>query len=138
MEQRVIFVQGTAYSGSTLFHLMLANDPAGIACGEVHGLFRPHMDGHVNRTCACGDPQCRLWPQVLARGEENLYASLFALRPEVRLIVDSSKQPFWIRTQNRRLARTNIRFDNLLISKTPLEFAGSKKRKGSFYNWATL
>ena len=122
MQRRVVFVQGTAYSGSTFFHLMLANDPAGFACGEVHGLFRPHVDGHVNRICSCGDPQCQLWPQVLARGEEELYASIFSLRPEVRLIVDSSKQPFWIRTQNRRLARANIRYDNILIWKTPLEF----------------
>ncbi len=137
MANKVIFVQGTAFSGSTFFHLTLANDPGGFACGEVHGLFRPHKRNHVNRVCTCGYSPCRTWPAILERGETHLYASIFDLYPEVRFVVDSSKQPFWITAQNENLRRQNIEFHNMLIWKSPLEFARSKKRRGQD-DWARV
>jgi hypothetical protein len=129
MKKKVIFVQGTQYSGSTFFHMQLANDPHGFACGEVHGLFRPHKPAHVNRECTCGYQQCRVWPKVLPYAARGLYRGIFELSPEVDFVVDSSKQPFWILYQNRNLEKQGIEFSNILIWKTPLEFADSMKRK---------
>lgn len=134
MAKKVVFVQGTAFSGSTFFHLMLANDPHGFACGEVHGLFRPHKNSHVERECVCGYNPCRTWPKILEKGEAHLYQSIFALHPETEFIVESSKQPFWIRAQNENLRRQNVAFHNILIWKTPLDFASSKQRRGQ-PNW---
>jgi len=132
--KKVVFVQGTAYSGSTLFHMMLANDPSGFACGEVHGLFRPFKANHVNRVCTCGYDQCLTWPNILPYGERFLYAGIFEQFPNVNFVVDSSKQPFWIRSQNENLRQQGIPYNNILIWKTPLEFAYSKKKKNQ-KNW---
>jgi hypothetical protein len=133
-KKKVVFVQGTAYSGSTLFHMMLANDPNVFACGEVHGLFRPFKPHHLNRVCACGYDQCPIWPKILPHGERFLYASIFNQLPNVNVVIDSSKVPFWIRSQNENLRRQNIQYYNILIWKTPLEFAHSKMIKNQ-PNW---
>lgn len=135
--KKVIFVGGTAYSGSTFFHMILANDPKGFACGEIRWLFHPHQPHHVNRACGCGDPSCNLWREVLRNGEENLYKTIFALHPEVEFIVDSSKHPFWIRKQSEQLQRQGIQPKHILIWKTPLEFAYSAKKKNLLKNWDT-
>jgi len=135
--KKVIFVGGTAYSGSTFFHMVLANDPRGFACGEIRWLFRPQKPSHVNRACACGDPACDLWRKVLRNGEENLYKTIFELHPEVEFIVDSSKNPFWIRNQSDNLQRQGIQSKHILIWKTPLEFAHSTKKKNRLTNWDT-
>jgi hypothetical protein len=137
MKRKVIFVQGTQYSGSTLFHMQIANDPHGFACGEVHGLFRPHKANHVNRECTCGYQQCPVWPKVLPYKADGLYRGIFELFPEVNFVVDSSKQPFWILYQNRNLEKQGIEFSNILIWKTPLEFADSMKRKDES-GWADV
>ena len=135
MEKQVIFVNGTERSGTTFLHMILANDPQGFACGEVHGLLRPIKPNHVQRRCGCGDPNCRLWETVRQRGEEQLYATIFEVHPEVKFIVDSSKQPFWINAQIGYLQQQGIAYRDILIWKTPFEFAHSKKKRGEFDEW---
>ena len=46
-ERMVIFVGGTSFSGSTLVDMMLANDPAGLSCGEVYAIFYPYRRHHL-------------------------------------------------------------------------------------------
>jgi hypothetical protein len=133
--RKVIFVGGTAYSGSTLFHLMLANDPKGFALGEIRWLFDPLRADHLNRICGCGDPNCPVWPQIRRNGRERIYETVFDLFPEVEFIVDSSKQPFWMRTQADHLARRGIATEQVLIWKTPLEFAASTKKRNRMAKW---
>jgi hypothetical protein len=137
MKKKVIFVQGTQYSGSTFFHMQLANDPRGFACGEAHGLFRPHKANHVNRDCTCGFDYCKVWPRVLPCKASGLYRGIFDLFPDVDFVVDSSKQPFWILYQHKNLQRQGIEYSNILIWKTPLEFADSMKRKQES-GWADI
>ncbi len=55
--------------------------------------------------------------------------------PEVEFIVDSSKDPFWIRSQSENLRRKGIQAKNILIWKTPLEFAYSCQRRDHFEDW---
>jgi hypothetical protein len=43
--------------------------------------------------------------------------------PRVNAIVDSSKDPFWIRQQAEYLARRGIEVRHILIWKTPRDFA---------------
>lgn len=136
--KQVIFVGGTAFSGSTFLQFALANDPKGFACGEVSWLFRPWRADHINRACACGNPDCTVWPTVLKQGERQLFPTLFAMHPEVEFIIDSSKNPFWIRYQQDLLQRQGIATRHLLIWKTPLEFAYScqkRNRPGWFKEW---
>ncbi|MCB0126762.1 MAG: hypothetical protein KDE58_31100 [Caldilineaceae bacterium] len=128
--KKVIFVGGTAYSGSTFFHMMLGNDPHGFACGEVRWSFHPHRSDHVNRLCSCGDPNCWIWQTVLKEGEQKVYELIFQTFPDVNFIVDSSKSPYWIHDQSNYLRARGYDVRHLLIWKSPAEFAASKiKRK---------
>lgn len=127
--KKVIFIGGTSYSGSTFFDMILANDSKGFSCGEVHALFNPYRSHHINPRCGCGDMKCHLWKQVLRNGEKNLYNTIFNLFPEVEFIVDSSKDPYWIRIQTENLLRNNIEYKNILIWKSPLELAYSFKKR---------
>lgn len=132
---KVIFVGGTSFSGSTAFHLMLANDPEGFACGETESLFFPQRDGHVERLNDAGPESLRIWQKAYLAGPERVYTHIFDTRPDVRFVVDSSKNPHWIRMQNELLRRQGIDVHNLLIWKTPLEFAQSRKKRNSLAAW---
>lgn len=133
--RKVIFVGSTAFSGSTFFHMILANDPKGFSCGEVRSLFHPYRTQHAQPVCGCGDNNCRLWYQVRERGADRLYETLFEMNPEVEFIVDSSKNPFWIQSQSENLSKQGIEAENILIWKTPLEFAYSCQRRDRFEDW---
>lgn len=133
--KKVIFVGGTAYSGSTFFHLILANDQRGFACGEVASLFRPWKPHHRRLISDQKNATCySLWKTVYENGERFLYETIFDLHPEIEFIVDSSKSPFWIQSQNTILDKKGILFRNILIWKSPLEFAHSAKKRG-LKNW---
>jgi len=125
--KKVIFVNGTRYSGSTFFHLALANDPAGFAIGEVISLFHPTHINHLrsNLTCNCGDPSCTFWDRIKKRGEEHLYEAIFESDLSIDFIVDSSKNIIWFEKQSERLARQGIEAYHLAIWKTAQEFCYS-------------
>ncbi len=132
---KVIFVGGTAYSGSTLLDMTLANDPKAFSCGEVHALFRPFRPHHIRPLCGCENKDCEIWPTALAAGEEHLYETLFSLHPDLEFIVDSSKDPFWIARQSERLEQQGIETRQILIWKTPLELASSFKKRNQAQAW---
>jgi len=127
--KKVIFIGGTSYSGSTFFDMILANDPRGFSCGEVHALFNPYRPHHINPLCGCADNRCQVWSRALKNGKKNLYSTIFKLFPEVRFIVDSSKNVFWIKSQTKHLLRNGIECRNVLIWKSPLELACSFRKR---------
>jgi len=131
MTKKVIFVGGTSYSGSTFFHLTLANDPKGFGVGEVKHLFRPTKERHTRTTwaCGCGDPNCSLWGRVKKNGEAHLYESIFEIHPEVDFIVDASKNVVWIDDQINYLSRQGIEVKTAVIWKTLLEYAHSLQKR---------
>jgi hypothetical protein len=129
-KKMVIFIGGTAFSGSTFFDLILSNDPAGFSCGEVRALFNPSQPYHLNPVCGCGIKGCNLWQQVLKGGVENIYTNIFNLLPNIAFIVDSSKDPYWIRSQSKNLIAREIECKHILIWKSPLEFAYSCRKRG--------
>ncbi len=133
--KKIIFVGGTAYSGSTMFHLILANDPHGFATGEVHALFNPRMPHHSTPKCGCGDDGCQIWHDIRKNGEDNLFDSIFERCPEVNFVVSSSKNPFWIHAQNKLAQSKGFETKNVLIWKSPLEFAQSTKKRGQYGIW---
>jgi len=130
----VIFVGGTAYSGSTLLDMMLASGPQGFSAGEVSALFRPYRPHHLHPTCGCGDPACSLWPELKRFNEHGFWEEIFRRFPQVNTIVDSSKDPFWIRQQAEYLARHGLAVRHVLIWKTPGDFARSQLKRGQ-HKW---
>ena len=133
--RKVIFVGGTSFSGSTLLDMMLSNDPQGFSCGEVCALFRPYRPHHINVECGCGDPMCDTWDLIRDNGEHQLYQSIFEMFPEVRIVVDSSKNPFWIHAQCARLAQQGINSRHILIWKSPAEIRMSYRKRGCEGRW---
>lgn len=135
--RKVIFVGGTSFSGSTFFHLQLANNDAAFATGESVWLFQPNHQRHVNRLRMVAPETRELWREVLRNGKENLYTTIFEMYPNVRWIVDSSKHPFWQQEQTKRLRASGIDVRHTLIWKTPVEFAASTKKRNRFSTWAS-
>ncbi len=133
--KKVIFVGGTSFSGSTFFHMMLANDSRGFALGEIRYLVNPQRPHHVRRPCDCGDPSCKVWHDIKKYGEDHLYEAVFDQHPEVEFIVDSSKNIFWINKQINILQKAGIQTDNILIWKTPIEYANSCKKRNRLSGW---
>jgi hypothetical protein len=137
-DKKVIFIGGSSYSGSTMLDMMLANHPEGFSAGEIHALFHPYRPHHFDPECGCGEPDCTFWMRVKKGGKKNIYKSIFSILPEVSLIVDSSKDPWWIRQQSEYLKQHDIQAYNLLIWKDPLAFAHSmlkRNRKGWKKAW---
>jgi len=133
--KQVIFIGGTSYSGSTFLDMVLANDPAGLSCGEINALFYPYRRHHVRYECGCGDPGCRIWEQVKSKGISEIYQTIFDLFPAVNYIVDSSKDPLWIADRTSDLADTVIKSSNILVWKSPDEFLSSRTKRGRYYGW---
>ncbi len=128
----VIFVGGTSYSGSTLLDMMLANDAAGLSCGEVYALFYPYRRHHVN----VEDLGTAIdWKAIKASGPANLYANLFDRFPECNFIVDSSKSPLWIADRSVELKAQGIDTKNILVWKSPGEFRESRRKRGREKGW---
>lgn len=133
--KKVIFVGGTAFSGSTLLAMILSNDSHGFACGEPQNYLNPTKYYHNKLVCGCGDKNCDIWPQVKKADPERIYEAIFGLFPETEFIVDSSKNLFWIRSQIQYLAKRGIETKNVLIWKSPIEIAHSFKKRGRLSAW---
>lgn len=135
MTRQVIFVGSTSFSGSTMMDLILANDPHGFSMGEVSFLYHPEQPHHLTPRCACADPTCRIWQNLRGVPQERLYAAFFEQHPDIRFIVDSSKDPLWIAKQRAALSRQGIGSKVLLVWKTPHEIATSFNQRGTFDRW---
>lgn len=118
-----------------MLDMILANDPGGFSCGEVHAIFRPTRPHHLHINCGCMRPDCDLWPQIHANGEKNLYQSIFDLRPETNFIVDSSKMLTWQYDQYRYLRSKPYDIYNILLWKTPEEYAYSCWKRKKLFRW---
>jgi hypothetical protein len=135
MVKQVIFIGGTSFSGSTLLDMILANDPAGFSCGEVQALFRPWRSHHFHPECGCGDKHCNIWKTIRKQGENNFAMSVSQLFPQTEFAVVSGKDPFWIRSMTTVLRKRNVTATNILIWKSPMEFAYSLRKRNRLENW---
>lgn len=133
--KKVIFVGGTAYSGSTFLDMTLGNDSRGFSVGEVNYLYNPVFPHHGTPVCGCGNTQCRFWDGFRDIQPTKLYEEIFHRLPNIEFIVDSSKNPHWIRRQSASLKRSGIECKHILIWKTPTELADSFKKRGRFMDW---
>lgn len=136
MKKKVIFIGGTAYSGSTFFDMTIANDPLGFSLGEIQAYFNPWRPHHFHPRCSCGSPDCKFWTLWREVPQEDIYKAIFEHFPSLEFIVDSSKDPLWIKRQSEAVSKQGLEARHILIWKTPLEFASSyrkRKRAGSWY-----
>lgn len=130
--KKVIFVGGTAYSGSTLLDMVLANDPKGYSLGEIYALFKPWRKHHFEEIEKL--KKDNIWSNIISNGTDKLYLSLFKYFPNIDFFVDSSKNPIWIRKQSEILRKQDIRIFNVLIYKNPEELAHSFDKRNELDN----
>lgn len=136
MEKKtIIFIGGSSYSGSTILDMMLGSGNDGFSIGEVYALFNPYRKHHIKPACGCGNRHCVLWDKIKKMGSKNLYIEIFKSYPEVNFIVDSSKNPFWIKEQSINAKDQGFKIKNILIWKHPKAFAVSQLKRGNIRNW---
>ncbi len=133
---KVIFIAGTAYSGSSMLNMILGNSSNSFAIGEVRGLFHPTKKYHINPECGCGNPKCNVWLEIQKHGKKNnIYRTIFNNYNNIETIIESSKDPFWIKKQINQLHKIGIKTKLILIWKTPEEFALSKLKRNEIKFW---
>ena len=133
----VTFIGGTAYSGSTLLSLVIANDPLGFSCGEVHAFVNPYLPHHLTPRCGCGNPSCDVWRTFKASGYTSPHRWVFDHFPGTRVLVDSSKDVGWIRPSAVALQRDGYAVRHLLVWKSPEEYLQSRMKRKQLKGWAS-
>ena len=134
-DRTVIFVCSCSYSGSTLLNLMLASNKSSFATGEISFAFHPRKAHHLSIRCGCGDSDCDIWPSLIKGKPENIH-SLIMDKYGKRLVVDSSKEPWWVEKRSSELEKSGVRVIKLIVWKTPLEIIDSFSKRGKRKQWS--
>jgi hypothetical protein len=126
----LVNICGEARTGSTMFDLILGNDPKAFSLGEVHAWFRPWRTHHFDINCSCGKYPCPKWELVKDIRENSFHKKAFHLL-DVNFLIDSSKELSWVIDNNIwAQIHNSYHIHNLLIYKQPVSFALSHwKRK---------
>ena len=133
MFKKIIFIAGTSYSGSTLIDLILSNSSNATSVGEIESIFNPVKIHHLKKIEEIKpDP---VWGPLLNKGVHQLYQNLHDIL-NVEIIVDSSKNPAWIRYHIDRLPK-DVSFQVILVFKSLPELKNSYEKRGR-YNWAKI
>lgn len=133
---KVIFIASTGFSGSTMLDLMLSNSSKGFSCGEIYAYFNPWRDHHFNPVCGCGNLSCALWARLKNNYHaERIYQGLFNEFPNLEFVVDSSKDPTWIKDQLIHTTANGLHPIPILLWKDPIDYAYSCWKRGKDRNW---
>lgn len=133
-DKRVIFIGSCSYSGSTILDLILGSVDGAASMGEVGRIYLPRRKEHFDRECGCLKGGCTHWDSVLEEGVKNIHARAFE-EFKVSTLVDSTKDPFWIRERGLELEKMGVEVINLLIWKTPSEIMASFAKRGVRRAW---
>jgi len=135
--KKVILISGTNRSGSSLLDLMISNSEFGFSTGELYYLFRPRKSFYImkNRADMYDSKIINFWNDIKNGGEKNVYNNLFHSLKNVEFIVDSSKNPIWIRNQIKYGKNKSYELIPIITYKTPLEFAYSLFKRNQSKYW---
>lgn len=125
---KVIFIGSVSYSGSTMLDLILSNTHNSFSCGELVALVRPWRNHHLSND--------NFWKSVINEDSMSIYERIAKNNTsKVELIIDSSKDPFWIRDQMEILDEKGIEYFNILLWKSPSEIYDSFMKRGRGKLW---
>jgi len=138
--KKVILISGENRSGSSLLDLMIGNSNKGFSTGELFRIFRPIKTSEILNI---NEPKIweynvkiiDFWNRIKLKGEENVYDNLFDSFDNIDFIVDSSKNPIWIRNQIKYGKNKSYKLIPIIIYKTPLEFAYSLFKRNQSKYW---
>ena len=132
MKKKLIFVGGTARSGSTLLDLILANDPKAMSLGEIHALFRPTRKHHFEEIK--NKKEDPIWSKIIIEGRKKMFQNLSYYFPDIQIFIDSSKDPYWFQYQEK-INNNNFIVKHVLIYKSLEELALSFIKRGKKFTW---
>jgi len=128
-----INIGGTSRSGSTLLSKILANDDKALNLGEIRSVFFPTRIHHKVEIEKIINSK-GVWSDIIKEKMGKLPKNIFDSFPDVYFLVDSSKNPFWIKKINANSKDQSIKSKNILIYKDPEDFAYSILKRGQ-KNW---
>jgi hypothetical protein len=134
--KKVLYITGTGRSGSTLLDLMLGNDERGFSVGELSALMRPWRSHHlINKSkCKCSVSGCDFWYRLKKGGAKNIYQNIFD-KLDIDFIVDSSKDPLWLKDQIAYSEKKKYQLIPIIIYKEPLEILYSRYKRDNVKGW---
>lgn len=118
MKKKLIFVGGNVRSGSTLLNLYLGNKHNALALGEIYGLFQPLKREHNQLITRLSEEDQR-WSRIIEGGKKKVFSNILNEFPNVNVLIDSSKTPFWVEYQTK-INQDSFEIQHVLIYK-PLE-----------------
>ncbi|MEJ2176482.1 MAG: hypothetical protein P8Y12_00700 [Gammaproteobacteria bacterium] len=133
--KKLLLVCGAARSGTTMLDLMLGNSDDAVSTGEVYAVYRPYRIHHRNPECSCGEINCPSWAGLLDVRESSFHSNIFRQRPNINVVVDSSKDLRWVLDSNVWAYQTGLAVENIVIWKNPIELSYSYWRRGEKVDW---
>jgi len=126
MEQTIVFVMGTSFSGSSLLNSLLDTQPQTRGLGEAVHLFHKPTKAWCSQ-CQCHVDTCQLQTKI---DRSHFYESIFKAYPNTDVIVNSSKH--WEQCFHYMPVPPNsFRIRIIVLSKSHEEFAFSYARHRS-------
>ena len=132
--RRVVFIGSCSYSGSTVLDMILGRLDGNLSMGEIGRIFLPRSKEHFNRECGCLERDCDFWSPILKSGPVELHQRAFE-EYGVSTLIDSTKDPHWIKDRTLELRKAGIDVVNLLIWKDPSSIHDSFVKRGIGKKW---
>jgi len=129
--KKFIMIGGCNRSGTTILNLIIANDPRGMALGEIGNLFKPHLTEHAAKLQELKEDP--IWSKIINDGAKNLYRNLIKFFPEIDYFVDSTKLPEWYSFQMNN--NPDLDFKNIVSFKHPEDQVKSLVKRYSDAKW---
>ena len=132
--KRVVFIGSCSYSGSTVLDLMIGASEDSVSLGELGRAYYPLHPHHMRKECGCLDPECEYWDGISDSAQRDVHQRVFS-KHGGDVLVDSTKDPHWIKDRSEELSRAGIDVLNILVWKTPQEIEASFRKRGMGKKW---
>ena len=133
-KRRVIFIGSCSYSGSTVLDLVLSSAPGHLSMGDVGRVYLPRNEEHFKVECGCMEGGCEHWSGVVEDGPKGVHFRALSKFGE-HTLVDSTKDPSWIRKRTIELASDGVEVINILIWKSPSSIKKSFAKRNIENRW---
>ena len=133
-KRKVVFIGSCSYSGSTIFDMLLGSSPDYRSLGEIGRAYFPQKKHHISRECGCLNPSCQTWENVLSGPSVNIYDRIFE-EFEERVLIDSTKDPHWIKRRSEELETKGVESCHVLLWKRPEQIMASYAKRGLVRYW---
>lgn len=131
-EQKIIYIMGADFSGTTLLDFMLGSSQNTASIGEIAAFLKPTSSAHLKPRCSCGK-ECGIWK--IDNFKDDPYDYLFTYH-RVNTLIDSSKHIGWVNSQIQLAHKKGRKTSVVVIWKDSKDYAKSCANRGNPEHWA--